>query len=490
MGNDQTFFDEWLRHLYSLGHRPTGSDTHAALINRVAADLAKLGLDVQRDSHTFERWEITSDRLALTVGGRRIQVASAWPYSGETGPEGVTAKLMFLGGRWRRNWAAAAGRIAVVEVEHRDIPYRLLFDTWSHEPPPRRTVSHPVISAEVSRIDLRKAKACGVLGVIAIWRGLGDPDAAGQYIPFNKPYEGLPAVWVADREGNELIAAARGHASATLVLDAVRMPDVQTDTVWTVCPGTVRPNETVIAVTHTDGVNAVEENGHVGLLAMAREAAAKPHDRTVVFVFATGHLRIPSIAPGRRTQATTTWFQRHPELWSGRKGGKKAVAGIVVEHLGALECAFDPVMTRYRQTGRLEPEILYATTRELAQRVREDWRGATSGPVEPMRPGALIQFGEGEPLLERRIPTVALVTGPEYLAAETDERVVDVAALTRQIESFQRLLNYFATTRTTRGELGIVRPPSLFRKVLARLWALVVLARRPRSVNKLSVRQR
>lgn len=482
MENDQTFFDHWLRDLYSLGHRLTGSDTHTALVDRIATALATLGLDVHRDPHRFERWDVTSDRLALTVGGRRIRIASAWPYSGETGPDGVTAKLMFLDGRWRRNWAAAAGHIAVVQVEHRDIPFGLLFDTWSDEPPPRPIVSHPVISAAVSWVDLRKAKKRGVRAVIAIWKGLDDPCAAGQYVPFNKPHQGLPAVWVSEREGDALIGAARDNESATLVLDAVRMPDVRTDTVWTVSPGTVRPNETVIAVTHTDGINAVEENGHIALLAMARGAATKPHDRTIVFVFTTGHLRIPSIT--KRGQATTRWLEDHPELWSGRNGGKRAVAGIVVEHLGALECALDPVTSRYRPTGRVEPELLYATTKELAQRVREEWRGATSGPVVPVRPGALVQFGEGEPLLEHRIPTVALVTGPQYLAAETNERLVDVAVLTRQVERFQRLLRYFCTARTTRDELGIVRPPSLFRKVLALIWALAVLARRPRSVDR------
>jgi len=477
MENDETFFDDWLRDLYALGHRPTGSDNHAALVDRIAADLATLGLDVHRDSHTFERW--ASDQLALTVGGRSIRISSAWPYSGETGPQGVTAPLMFLRGRWWRNWRAAAGRIAVVEVEHREIPFGLLFRTWN-DAPPRRSVSHPIISAELSRINLRKGRDHGVLAVIAIWKGLGDPGAAGQYIPFNKPYEGLPAVWVAEREGNALIRAAGNRESATLVLDAVRMPDVQTDTVWAMSSGTVRPDETVIAVTHTDGTNAVEENGHIGLLALARDAVVKPHDRTVVFVFTTGHLRIPSIAPGRRTQATTTWFEEHPELWRGKRGEKRAVAGIVVEHLGALETAHDPATDRYCPTGRLEPELLYATTKELAQRVREDWRGAASVPMAPMRPGALIQFGEGAPLLQRRIPTVALVTGPEYLAAETDERVVDVAVLRRQIDSFQRLLRYFATAHTTRDELGVVRPASWVRKGLAAIWALAVLIRRPR----------
>ncbi len=489
MESYQTFFDEQLRYLYSLGHRPTGSDNHAALVDRVAADLARLGLEVHRDTHRLERWGVTPDRLALAVGGLRLTISSAWPYSGETGPEGITAPLTFLDGWCRKNWRAGAGHIAVVAVQRRCVPYRLLFSTWTDEAPPKRTVSHPVISAWVSGIDLRKAKDAGVLAVIAVWKGLADRSAAGQYLPFWEPYEGLPAVWVSENEAEALIRAARVRASATLVVDAVRTADVQTDTVWAVSSGTVSRDETVIAVTHTDGTNAVEENGHIGLLALAHEAVTKPHDRTIVFVFTTGHFRLPSItchgprpsppslAPPTPRAATSAWLDAHPELWSGQNGGKTAVASVVIEHLGALEYATDPVTGTYGPTGRPEPELLYATTKELAERVREDWRGVASGPVVPAKPGALVHLGEGEPFFKRRIPTVALVTSPEYLAAETDDCIVDVAVLTRQCESFQRLLRYLGTTRTSREKLGIVTPPSKFRKALAGIWALYVLVR-------------
>jgi hypothetical protein len=486
MESYQTFFDEQLRYLYSLGHRPTGSDNHAALVDRISADLARLGLEVHRDPpHRFERWGVTPDRLALTVGGRRLTISSAWPYSGETGPEGVTAPLTFVDGWCRKNWRAGAGHIAVVEVQRRRVPYRLLFDTWCDDPPPKSTVSHPVISAWVSGINLQKAKDAGVLAVIAVWKGLADRSAAGQYLPFWEPYEGLPAVWVSESEADALLRAARVRASATLVVDAVRTADVKTDTVWAVSLGTVSCGEIVIAVTHTDGTNAVEENGHIGLLALAHEAVTKPHDRTIVFVFTTGHLRLPSITRSpppwhplrRHEQAMSAWLDAHPELCSGQNGGKTAVASIVIEHLGALEYATDPVTGTYGPTGRPEPELLYATTEELAERVRKDWRGAASGPVVPAKPGALVHLREGEPFFKRRIPTVALVTGPEYLAAEIDDRIVDVAVLTRQCESFQRLLGYLGTTRTSREELGIVTPPSMFRKALAGIWALYVLVR-------------
>ncbi|XGU19672.1 hypothetical protein ACETU7_34125 [Rhodococcus sp. 3Y1] len=35
-------------------------------------------------------------------------------------------------------------------------------------------------------------------------------------------------------------------------------------------------------------------------------------------------------------QATSTWLEAHPEMWKGEDGQARAVAGIAIEHLGAL----------------------------------------------------------------------------------------------------------------------------------------------------------
>jgi hypothetical protein len=291
-------FEQQVQYLQSLGSRPTGSHSHAALVERVAIDLENMGLEVHRDRHTFERWDVTPERLALSVNGRRVTIASPWPYSGKTSPAGITGPLTVLTG-WRKKWKSAAGHIVVIEVAHRSVPYHVLLDKWDNDARINRKVSHPLISAALSRIDLRKAKAAGVLAVIAVWKGLSDRSAAGQYLPFTGPYEDLPAVWVAEGEGAAVLRAAREHASATLVLDATLTPDVPTDTVWAVSPGTLS-GETVLVVTHSDGTNAVEENGHIGLLALAHDAATNPHDRTIVFIFVTGHLRIPAVTGRRR----------------------------------------------------------------------------------------------------------------------------------------------------------------------------------------------
>ncbi len=44
--------------LDALGPRLTGSPAHHEVVEEVANELTELGLDVRRDSHTFERWDL------------------------------------------------------------------------------------------------------------------------------------------------------------------------------------------------------------------------------------------------------------------------------------------------------------------------------------------------------------------------------------------------------------------------------------------------
>ncbi|MFF2051651.1 hypothetical protein ACFVU2_08625 [Leifsonia sp. NPDC058194] len=468
MENEVPRYTRQLDQLARLGMRTTGSAAHTELVDSIAAELDALGLAVQRDRQVLDRWEAGPGSVGLDVGGAPVAVASAWPYSGVTGQDGVTGRLVRLTGR-RLRWAEAAEAIAVVEVAHLRVPSAAVIASWDGGAALGPTVSNPVLSAELGGVDLAAARAAGVLAVIAVWDGLPDAVATGQYVPFTQPYRDLPALWAPESERVRLREAAERGATARLRLTAELTPGVPTDTVWAVSPGTVA-GESVVVVTHTDGSNEVEENGHIGLLALARDAVAAPHDRTIVFAAVTGHLRIPAVT--EHGQATTVWLRAHPELWDGRPGGMRAVAGLAIEHLGARAFAVDPTTGAYRPTGALEPELLYATTAELATLVRLSWPEVDGGPVPVAKPAPLIHFGEGEPLFQHRIPAVALVTAPEYLLAELTERAVDVGVLARQVDGFRELQRRLASTGLPADALGTVRPPSKLRKGVAALRAL------------------
>lgn len=465
-------YADQIRRLHELGPRTSGSETHRTLIEDVAGELAGLGYTVERDTHSFERWDVAPDGISLRIGEENVGLSSAWPYSGETGEAGVTAPLVLVEGV-RKNWSKAAGKIAVLDVHNLDVPSKLLLEPWSGGLP-FQTLTNPVIGSEFAGTDLSAARAAGVVGVVATWRGLPDDAASGQYLPFTRGYQGLPAVWVGASSRDRVRAAARRGDTATLVLAASRTPNASMDTLWAVSPGTgALAHESVLVVTHSDGGNAVEENGHLALVELAREAAAAPHERTIVFVYTAGHLRIPAVTD--HGQATTAWLTDHPDLWSGALGGLTAVAGLAIEHLGAKRWRVDPGTGHYGPDGTLEPELLYATTRELADLTRGTWSGAVVGSATPVKPGALVHLGEGEPLYEQGIPAVALVTGPDYLLAERTGDLVDVEVLARQVDSFGRLLKHLAGP-VDKSSFGTVQLPGKLRKALAGLRVLLYVA--------------
>jgi hypothetical protein len=217
-------------------------------------------------------------------------------------------------------------------------------------------------------------------------------------------------------------------------------------------------------VTHSDGTNVVEENGHIGLLQLARDVMAQPPQRTIVFVFTAGHLRIPAVTTGHG-QATSRWLTDHPDWWAGGPGQRRAVSGLVIEHLGALEYRDDPATGDYGPTGHAEPELLYASTRELRMLADIEWRGIEPGPTRVSMPNELIQLGEGQPLYLERIPNISLVTVPQYLLSTEPGDYVDVTLLQRQVDSFARLLRRLDTLPS--ASVGSIAPHTTLRKISA-----------------------
>jgi len=424
--------------LEELGPRLTGTAAHERLISHVADQLGAARLEVREDVHSFTRWELARHpgSLELQVEGQLLEVSSAFPYSGTTGAAGVSGPLRLLHGPLP-HWRAARGAIAVVAIRQRHLPVRGVINTWD-ESDAWGSLANPLVPALLAGLGLQRARRAGVTAVVFVWQGMSADNARGQYLPFTLPYQNIPAVFVAGSAGQSVLRAAARRQQATLALDARLVPDARTRTIWAVAPGTRRPDETLLVVSHSDGTNSVEENGHIALLALARDLQERPPERSIVFVLSTGHLRIPALT--RQGQAMTRWLRDHPQWWAGGARQKQAVAALAIEHLGALEYRDDATGSGSGPTGKLEPELLYATTRELQQLVRSEWRGADPGRTRVSAPSALIHFGEGEPAYRQRIPGISLCTAPQYLLAERQGNLVDIAALQRQVDSFRRLL--------------------------------------------------
>ncbi|MCA1390220.1 hypothetical protein I6F20_14200 [Bradyrhizobium sp. IC3123] len=218
--------------------------------------------------------------------------------------------------------------------------------------------------------------------MIFAWRGISIFNAKGQYLPFTLPYQNIPAVFVAGDDADFVLDAASRARRATLILDAVIERNSAMRTVWAAVEGRGAPHETVLVVSHSDGTNIVEENGHIGVVELARQTVAHPLARTVIFVLTAGHLRIPAVT--EHGQATSRWLRDHPQWWAGGPGDRHAVAGLVIEHLGAREYRDNPLKNTYGPTGNPAPELLYASTAQLTALIESEWR--TPGKRRECRP--------------------------------------------------------------------------------------------------------
>jgi hypothetical protein len=452
----------WIERLNDFGPRLTASPAHKLAVDYIAGELATLGLEVHRQTQRIKRW--TPGRTDLTLSeGTRIPVAAPYPYSGMTEPVGISGELVWFD-KAPKDFSAARGKIAVVPVGRLDLTTLttlMLFERKARLPDAGADVSRgeivPVLGP-LTNTFLDRAKAAGVRGVICLFEGLSDDLAQGQVLPFTTPYADLPALWVGAGQAAHLKAAAQAGASATLVLEAT-LEEAETDTLHAILPGR-NPHETIIVNTHTDGPNACEENGAAGLLALAKaHGARKDRQRSIVFVFATGHFQIPQIVEGHG-QATLTWLRAHPELWDGGPGHAKAVAGLTLEHLGCMEWKDRGDPARPAPTGRLEREIVYTTNAYMEQVYHAATRQRTKLRSLTVAPRLSRMFlGEGSTLYQCGIPSISLVPGPDYLCqilpdGGLDRLDADFAQ--QQVATFSRALSYLDRAVTT--EIGHVAP--------------------------------
>jgi hypothetical protein len=164
--------------------------------------------------------------------------------------------------------------------------------------------------------------------------------------------------------------------------------------------------------TNTDGVGWVQENGTVGLLALAEHFARQPlrcRTRTLEFVFATGHLH--RAAEGSEFQARAL----DAEYDSG-----SLVYAFVLEHLGTRE--FLPVGGTLRPTGAGEFSAWFAGSPALAAAARTaltacgvDRASVLPGndpPVPDRAPPQCSFGGIGMHFHSHLVPTMAMISGP------------------------------------------------------------------------------
>jgi len=460
----------WEEELVRFGTRYTGSPGHVAYVDWLAGQLSAVpGFSLRTDRLTFNRWLARDFALYVDVSpaiGRSgpVPLTYYYPYSGQTPPGGVTGSLVDLGTYPPASgyaaeafWAPARRAIALV----RTAPPVFDLDlgqtaTGGYEPGKTSAQAaadytsyaaaliHPAWQGIFEPVPLLDARNAGVLGVVCAWTGIPDEEVINQYNPFITPYPaasglptpsdpGCPAVWVGDSAGTELSGlAATGQASATLVLTADVTAGAATETVWGWLKGSGNTGQNIIINTHTDGPNATEENGGLGLVALARHLASLPaRNHDMYFALVTGHFQLPQFTqtiPNPKNaeignDATSVWMLDHPGIYQA------ATLGVTVEHLGATMWTNDPVTGEYVPAGGFEWGTTYTMPRNISSPANTEQAAylaavaAANGsgwpdyPVATVRPaGAFpLYLGEGAPLYAAGLGTVSLCPIPTYL---------------------------------------------------------------------------
>lgn len=437
---------EGIEKMNSFGPRLTGSKAHNDFIDYLRAEIDKMGIKIYTDPFYFKRWEEKNSSIEILDGDSKteIPVSSAYPYSGETYEGGITEELFYVDKL--SDVKDVKGKIAVFDVSNINfIPSEIAFDKRTSYPEDvvlESKYEGPVITSFVQCFNGIISRLTGAKAVILVWKGLHDDMIEGQYLSFIMGYQNMPMLWVNETNGEKVKAAAKRHLKAKFVLEAETEQNAYTESFYCMIKGK-DPKECVIVNTHTDGTNCVEENGAVALLQLMKNLKDKELQRTHIFVFTTGHFRLPTFKDIRTGsfQSASRWMAMHRDLWDGKNGHYKCVANLTVEHLGCLE--WRDIDGEYKYTGKPEVEIVYTGNDFMDKLYIETVKERKTVRTMTLRGHNALHFGEGQNFFTMGIPEISLVPAPYYLCVVSESHEMEkfsIDLMTEQTETFMKLI--------------------------------------------------
>ena len=387
---------EWLNYMLFL---ETTLDTYGVV-------------DGTRNAWQFERWQTSEDstQWSLSSDGASVRVAHYGAYSGSTGPEGITAELIYYDHDDPPE--SIEGKIVVIPtMKHPISPYsdtyliNYTFNDYEYATD-AETLPAPfefVPPAESFTFDIWWQLAQGLDRIPR------DGNAAGAIIVYDMAYErtkglytfGVPTLYnsptliVSREDGAKVIEDAKQGKSATLRLEAT----VETSEAFQYIahlPGAnhgTPEDEQIILVNHTDGPSITQDNGALGLLGIVKYFSNIPQSerpRTLTVFLDCRHYM-----PGMEdAHAAPDWFTRFPEK-------KSNIVGMIqTEHLGEMD--YREVDGRVEPTGHAEQSYLWTRNNEQLITAAKTavskygWsRAQLSVPERPGKRGSLQQVWWG-----------------------------------------------------------------------------------------------
>jgi hypothetical protein len=413
----------WVEEMVGFGPRITGSRAHRSYLDFLHEQLESFGLRVTRSPVALDEWEARAWSLEVVDAHHEhhtIPVAYYRPHSGETPARGVTAAVVDVGAGAEADYRGrdVQGRIVLVDWT---IP-NLTAAVWTtvadyvHPPDIAAQLAHEPFARIWLGIpappSLEVAKEHGAVAMIEVV-DMSAANAHGQFSPHQQEHVGLPALHVDRVQGARLRELMQvGPLDATLVLDA-SYGRSSIDYLHAEVPGSGAEPGSVLLMTHTDGQNAIEENGGPALLALADYVTRLPRrcrPRDVTLLFSPNHMTAIN-----STVKPDTWLREHPEVL-----GRSAMA-LVAEHLGAMAWDDDPDTGRYRSSGVSELVAVPVGNSDTLRRLAIDAvKAADLRRAAVVRPREGGLYGEGTFPYRLGLPTIAFITGPSYLVQVTD----------------------------------------------------------------------
>ena len=423
----------WNAKLDGFGVRATGSPNHVRYVNWLDRQLGSIpGVRVHSLRYRFNRWLAKSASLSVTIGGHRqaIPIAGPVPYSKPASAGGPNASLVHVPTGTDITAANSAGKIVVRDLAAGELQ-NSLFDlvSWSlydphHTFDPNGIYKRDWLNPQPSE-DMAAAGEAGAAGVLFVHE-LPRAQFRGQYRPYDGIHWKVPALHLGVDEGTQLEQAIdSGSAAAGRIAIAAKLtPHAPTRTLVAKLAGPGKRR--FVVETHSDGVNALWDNGSVPILAIARYFAALPkHCRPgpMEFVLTTAHLY--QRLDGRNHGAGDALYAR--KLDRAYDHGTVAMV-LALEHLGAYQWdavprgGGKPGLT-LKRTKLSEPSTTFVTespllvkTLERAVRRHKVERSlllkGTALPDDSHVPPYCSFGGEGTPYMVHLIPTVAFIAAP------------------------------------------------------------------------------
>lgn len=412
----------------SFGPRILGSSSHNKAISWLESQARAIGMKTRSRYYRPYAWlpktgfrnkpglDI-SKAGGITVkkaDGSTVKVADAGAvhWSRPTSPGGEGGPLVYLPPDEDITAANSAGKVIIRDFETGSIPFGVLKALLSLYTTPDldgyTDYVRPYLSPNLHE-DQMAASAAGARGVIFVF-DLPQKQVSGYYDPHLGVIYRQPAVFVGRTQVDQLKALAAAGSSARVIVQA-KLARKKTRNLIATIPG--KSKEKMVMVANTDGNSWVQENGVIGMLAIARYYAKLPlscRPRTLEMVFSTAHdsVREDGLRP-----------------WNYRLDKKKTVFGFAIEHLGTREMmpVGEGAAKHLEFTGVNDPALFGAgdsqALRDAAVDVTKhrnlDHTAVLKGlgiPNPGQAPSICSMGGLGNTFQPRLVPTLAMISGP------------------------------------------------------------------------------